>query len=352
MKKFFGFIIFTIVLLAAFILPAIFLDPYNVFHPFNPRVNGIEPNSSYIKMRVVLENPDEYDCILFGSSLVGTLDTKRIEGLTGYKTYNMTRSGGLPTEYVNNIQTFVDNGVLPKLILIGIDGGSYLDSIENRLTDGLRCPYEYSVTNPYDFWKIYLNPNVWMKSLKIINNAKKSEKETATYNLLNVDDTFKEAKESVEENQLQDKAAIQREILNSGYEDGLYAYMDDCLNAIARIKSICQDNGIEVIFFTIPENCHRFQDRVITSHYLYFLQRLTEITSFYSYTGLNDYSLNDDLYYDGTHYYSTPIADALLDSMLGGKNEESLLSQGFGVTVNTDNYNDFIALLLGTEKGN
>jgi hypothetical protein len=119
MKKFFirllPFLIFCVVLI--FILPVI-LDPYNVFHYKNVRINGVEPNRNYIKTRYIRENPNKFDSYLFGSSRVGNIDTSLIDG---FNCYNMFYSLGFTLEHYYTIKAMTDRNIIPHIFIIAVD---------------------------------------------------------------------------------------------------------------------------------------------------------------------------------------------------------------------------------------
>ena len=115
LKKISPFVLFILILEIA--IP-ILADPYNVFHWRRIRDNGVEPNSNYIKMEYILHNPDKFDSFLFGSSRTGFVDVEKIpEG----RWYNMSYSEGLPLEHLENLKELIDNGIIPKNVMIGVD---------------------------------------------------------------------------------------------------------------------------------------------------------------------------------------------------------------------------------------
>ena len=150
-----------------------FIDPYNVFHPFNIRDNGVEPNKNYIKMKYILANPGKFDALLFGSSRVGTIHTDTIEG---ERCYNMTYSKGLPCEHLANLKTLVNSESKPSKVYIGLDSQSYTTNPRPHNNDQQRSPYEYYISNPKDFWSLYINPTEAVESLFSVTLASSRSK--------------------------------------------------------------------------------------------------------------------------------------------------------------------------------
>ena len=163
--KFSLFFLILLIILAACFAPCELQDPYNVFHVNNVRDNGIEPNKNFIKMAYIKSNPKKFDAFMFGSSLTGMVNAQNIQDTN---CYNMSHSGGLATESCENIKTLIDSGIIPKEIFLGLEPISFSDSIENRRKDRMRCPYEYSESNPFDFWSLYLSPKMNIEASRII----------------------------------------------------------------------------------------------------------------------------------------------------------------------------------------
>lgn len=129
-----GLFVLIIGLLAAV---NILIDPYGLFKK-DFADQFVEPNKNFIKVRYVTDNPDRYDCFVFGSSRVNSVDARKIKG---YRCYNMTYNGGLPGDHLKNLRYMVEQGVKVKLVLIGLDDFVIRDNPVSHLTQPLRHPY-------------------------------------------------------------------------------------------------------------------------------------------------------------------------------------------------------------------
>src|SRR5512137_332709 len=74
------------------------IDPYGLFRK-NFKYQFVEPNRNFIKARYVGEHPERYDCFVFGSSRVNSVDVRKIRD---YRGYNMTYNHGLPGDHLCN----------------------------------------------------------------------------------------------------------------------------------------------------------------------------------------------------------------------------------------------------------
>ena len=326
MKKFIQKILFFSAFCAIFmVIIPIYIDPYNVFHINNVRDNGIEPNANIIKMNKILNEPDKYNAYLFGSSRVGAIHT---ENISDVNCYNMTYSEGLPQEHLDNIKTFIENDIIPKRIYLGVDSLSYTMSAKEHQGEHSRISYEYAKANPIDFLSLYLDPYTALKSLSITN----------AYTPTNITTTkhteygwwCEYGRESL----------ISKE--NAPTILGDYLLMDECLNTIAEIVNICNENNIELIVFTNP--MHYIAHYASWIHYEEFLIRLAAITDYYNFSSLNDITLNHNCYVDTSHY-NAETGDLILEFLSGNIPNTDLLTQGFGVYVTNDNVDELIALL-------
>ena len=305
----------------------IILDPYNVFHAEHIRPNLADPNSNYIKMYYITENPDKFNAFLFGASKVGSIHTEKI---TGEKCYNMTYASGLPSEHLDNIKTFLANGVHIEKIYMGIDSDSYTSDSKAHINDPIRCPYEYLKAHPIHFVFLYMRPNVVLSSIPIF---------LRNFSSVNYAESFYQHGAWASYGQ---KGNVNLNAHNLKPSIGTDNLIDETLNVIKETKDLCFRNKIEFALFTNPVNKITYMASLDRGH-LRFLEGLAEITEFYNFGGLNDITLSNDSFIDFTHY-KAEIGDMIIEVICNGKKYEGLYEQGFGWKVNKDNINEFLNL--------
>lgn len=128
-------------------------------------ITAVEPNSNYIKMQYVLHNPDKFDSFLFGSSRTGFINVDRIpEG----KWYNMSYSEGLPEEHLDNLKELIENGIIPKNVMIGVDNISAFVDPDLHQNQFYRIPYPRG--NKLGFYANYFSIKGVILSLDVILN--------------------------------------------------------------------------------------------------------------------------------------------------------------------------------------
>lgn len=339
MKKFvLSILSFAVCLLVILLVLCILIDPFSVFHPLNVRDNGVEPNKNYIKTYYILQNPDRFDTYMFGASNVGNIHTDKMPD----KCYNMTYSSGFPDEYLDTLRTFTDNGIIPKKIYVGLGSLSYSGMGEYHLNDPLRSPYWFSQEHPFKFWKMYLDPSVVGNAILEVM-AEHTEAETRSVEVFydygwNYDYGYITTCDFGDETPEQKKA----ELYGTIDENSARLPFEKTLDKVEKIIELCNSNGIEVEFFTVPF----YYGEQLTATYIEFFKALAEITPFWNFSGYNDIVFNSANYVDTAHY-NAEIGDMIINCMCYGEKYDGLYEQGFGVYTDKDNADEVIVSFKG-----
>ena len=339
MKKFIKNIVLFALSAVVFVeLLCVFADPFNVFHPYHLRNNGIEPNKNYIKMKYLLKNPDKFDALLFGSSRVGNI---HVENMKDNKCYNMTYSVGLPKEHLDNIRTLFENGIFPKVIYIGVDDVSYRMDPSEHLTEPLRCPYENIKKDPVQFVKLYLNPAY--AGSAFIENAGSARMDNFRDRFYetgwNYDYGFESGIYFSEGSPEEVKARIYG-TLNTDPDTPVH--FEETLQELEETKELCEENGVELVIFVNP----MLYAQQVDANYLEFLKRLAEITPYWNFGGYNDLIYDDSNYIDDSHV-SAETSDLIIRCMCNGEKIDGLYEHGFGRYITKDNVDDLLPVLSG-----
>ncbi|MCR5272506.1 MAG: DUF1574 domain-containing protein [Lachnospiraceae bacterium] len=320
--------VFLGVCLLLTILPCVLIDPYNVFHWDNVRENGVEPNKNYIKVKYILANPDKFDTYLFGSSRGGVIHT---ENFDGENCYNMSYSEGIPKEYLDNLKTFIENGVTVKKVYISLDSLGCTIA-PKRHYNGMRCPYEKM--NLERFIEYYLTPSTVFDSLDTMFAARNVRTENYNEIFYKYGWWCDYGEETISEDEVDELEPY------IGYDD----YFEKNLKAIEDIKELCEENSIEVVFFTNPMYDITYTESVDEGYYD-FLKELAEITDYMNFSCLNEITTDITCYLDSSHY--TPeLADEMMN-IIREKEEpnEELVKTGYGYYTTKDNVDELVDIL-------
>ncbi len=323
MKKLLPYLLWCLVLL---MIPVI-IDPYNIFHVESIRNNGIEPNKNYIKTKYILAHPDKFDAYLFGSSRVGAIHTENIKE---YHCYNMTYSGGLPQENLENLEVMLQAGVKPACVLLGVDEMSCFQDPARHRNQYIRMPYpkEDKIT----FYTLYMNPLMALQSIPAMlkgNNNIVSNEVFYEYGWWIAYDQESNCDFSNAE-PAWDYTYIDR--------------MEDTLGEIEQIVKLCEENGIELIVFTNP-NYYITYEKAVENGYLDFLYELAQITDYYNFSGLNSMTTDNQYYLEWVHY-NAKLGDMIINYLFHYETDDKLLEQGFGLYVTKDNIEQVEELLI------
>lgn len=331
MKKFLMKLLLFFILLALGVIPFnVAVDPYNVFHGDSIRDNGVEPNKNYIKTKFVLSHKEDYDSYLFGSSRAGFIDVSRLpEG----NWYNFSYSEGLPKEQYETLQVLIAGGEIPKQVYLSIDNISYLvdPAYHEQQLYRKAYPYTGSMADKLYFYASYLDTVTTIEALPVI------------------------------EDYSGDTEGLRKRMYSTGCEDlnlnmqfdtsDTKAYwadyyeprIEEAVEEIKMFKELCDSYDIELTVFTNPLYVSTYE-RAVDKGYLDFLEEVAHVTPFYNFSGYNEISMNQDYYFETSHY--TPEAAAvIMDIIENGSDEHAVRAQGFGYYVTEENLDDFMEII-------
>ena len=87
-------------------------------------------NERYSKTAIYLNNPEEYDCIIFGSSTATLLNPNKIDG---HNCFNFSFSQGNIREYVKYAELVRERSPRLRYVIVAVDGFNLVDSeLANR----------------------------------------------------------------------------------------------------------------------------------------------------------------------------------------------------------------------------
>lgn len=297
-RYFYNKLIILSLIIAAICLYNYKLDPYGIWKTdFSNQV--LEPNKIYLKTKYILNNTDEYNSFVFGSSRVGAIEAELLENGTYY---NMTYSQGLPKDWLENIKLFLNNGVTIKNILIALDDFSFTVDPTSHDREPLRLSYSKLNNNPFEYFKTYLLRDPWnLYNRETIKGEKINHRDGANMDLYGTGRGFNTFSEEVEllEN-------ITNEEINAARYNEPLIYFDknrtaDTLKEIEEIILLCQENNIElkVIFNPLHHTTYNAIDKNILNTAIKEVAKLTDIWDF---TGLNSITTNNYYWLETSHY--------------------------------------------------
>ena len=127
-------------------------DTYSIANP-NPKQLYSVPNQKFLITEYILNNKNDYNTFIFGSSRVGSINPHMLQN---HKTYNMTYGEGIPREHLVILKLLIKNKVPIKHLLIGLDNFSYQVSFAEHQQSFIPKSH-YLATNEsiIDFYRFY-----------------------------------------------------------------------------------------------------------------------------------------------------------------------------------------------------
>jgi hypothetical protein len=317
------------------------LDPYGLFRK-DFSWQFVEPDKDFIKTRYVTENPDRFDCFVFGSSRVNSIDVRKIKDAT---CYNMHSPVALPRNYLDDMRYLLKKRVRMKLVLIGLDDFSFKLDPNAQLSQPLTHPYPPVLGHAsFPYYLKYLFSLHDIKILTAIYDGYLKRAKGPTEAALAYRDLFttgqiysSDADESIEgdpEKHMNNPVFTER---HESSGDNMAGAVDD-LRALVQIARVHQ---VRLVFFINPLYRYAYLDSGL-DEFDSFKKGLSRITEFYDFSGLNSVTTNSYYYYDNAHY-RRKLGDMIIARIFGDKRAE--VPADFGVLVTAENIDRHLASL-------
>ncbi|HJI41866.1 MAG TPA: hypothetical protein OIL83_01030 [Veillonellaceae bacterium] len=281
----------------------------------------VEPNQHIVKMQYLLDNPSKYNALCFGSSRVGNIDTRKINN--GYNYYNMTYSEGLPKEWLDDIKILIKHDVPIKQILIGLDEFSFRVDPQLHESEYMRKPYRENNFNTYISY--------------LLKPPSSPVTDKKAMNIYDIYDSGRTIHPGVDERIESD---VNAHITGEKFESGVRfrgERINQTLEELKELKEVADANNIELIVFVNPIHLLTYRATNL-DEFDEFKHELTDITSYYDFSGLNDITSNNYYYYETSHYRPM-VGDMIIHRIF---NEPKDSSSTFGHWVTKDNVDEHI----------
>ena len=320
-----GLLVALVVLLitAAFNFKAnrwgIYADDYQTFH------GRARPNQLWLKTAYLTKEKPDIDCLLFGSSRVAAIDTRKLEG----KCFNFTHPGGLLKNHLESLRYLLDAGLDLNRVYIGLDDITYHWSPEENELHLQRRSYPRNVAEWVEAQVMYLLQPIELKSLSAVFGS--NTRVVQPRHITHPEDDWERIRDESEI--LLRQPDLQNETFRSlrgtiELEDYRGA---QAARHLEKILDLARRNQIEVVVFFNPLHYKTYFERNY-KRYLDFKQRVAALVDFYDFTGLNAFT-SANIYWKETSHYSTYVGDSIAARLVGGPEAES----GYGRLVDARN---------------
>lgn len=297
-------------------------DPYSIFRTDFSKVR-IEPNNHFIKMRYILNDKTKFDSFIFGSSRANNVKPQQFKN-GNY--FNMYYSLGIPEEHLEDIRMMIKHKIQIKNILILLDFTSYSTSTKGRENDLLRRHYS---DEKMVLLKKYIKYAFVIPDWDFVDQ----------YFQQNVDSFYKNTyKSGTAENEIKENYIEKNKVehINSSiFNEPIVSWESHVLETVATldtIKKLCEANHISLTLAMNPIHKATYLANS-PGDYFAFLKRLSEISSFYDFSGLNRITTNNYFYYETSHFRPM-IGNAMANFIQYGKHIDTIPEFGIYITKN------------------
>lgn len=300
-KKYFIPLLILGALLVFSILPIINykVDVWRVLHhDYEHYYSGRTPNHSFLKVQYLLDTKKKYDTLVMGSSRGGYMDMKMIPG----SVYNMKFIFGTMGVHLSNLKVLVKNNIQIKHLWIGINEYIIWKNPKDHDNSFKRRTYQDDFWASMTTYMFYLFENINEQHMKVLKGEARLIKSTVNTdpNKNNIPYAYRREKNIAKNPELNIKKMSQAKPTLLGYQDDVYR-IDEAIKEIEEIKQLCQEHNITLTLFMYPSF---YRTYVQYNQYKIeeFKRKLIRIVDFHDFYYLRDWSMNELLWHDSSHF--------------------------------------------------
>ena len=275
------------------------VDPFSVFQNSFLK-ERIDINERYLKIDFLEKNHSKFNGYMFGSSRIGVVKPEVIEQyIPNSKFYNFTLSSGNLYDYMVHLKYFVKRHYEIKTLYMQIDiddmnvyghsESNYLYKLHPYLTG--ESVMTFKMKYLFGFFPLNVRQKISVNFQK--SSPKKFDIPTGIWTLHNSEKALMENPKKYIENQASFHFKNRRVLR--------YIRQKEAMEALKTIVELCQKEKIKLYVFTSAHNQNKM-DTYLLEDYHKYLRDISEITSFYDFSGYNSVTKNDANYYEMSHY--------------------------------------------------
>ena len=301
------------------------VDPYGIFQtPFFRDQPNL--NERYSKIEFLRKHKEGYNSYIMGSSRANTTPDVVEKYLPGSKFYNLGTTLAVPYEHMLHLKYFIKNEYRVKNLYIGLDVDLCFTAKMHEDKD-LMCRLHPGVLNQsvISYYGSYLSafPKTDIRRKLKLNFRKKR----SPIRMSEKDGTWVFEGESENAKVFFDNPANHETTIIKN------EVKEENLEVLRELVALCRQHEVNLIFFVTPHN-KLFMDRFAVEDYLTFLRKLSQITSFWNFSGYNSIIINNRNYSDPSHH-KTSVSRMIAARIF---NDKTLaVPDDFGVWVTKEN---------------
>jgi len=275
------------------------VDPFKVFGS-NFLPYQVQMNERFVKIEYIKKNHDKFNAYLFGSSRIGTTDPALIEQyIPNSKFYNFTVSSANLYDYKLHLEYFIKKQYpintlylqldVDDMSIYGHQDADYLSKLHPEVTNEFTTLYYMK----YLFGFFPMNTRVKIIDNMHMKKSKRRDIKKGTWSLASKEASLLKNCDEYVKN-VSSFNTKHRRIRK-------YTTAEFSMKALRTIVKLCRKNNIKLYVFTSPHNQNKM-DTFFLDDYNKYLRNISEITSFYDFTGYNSVTKDNCNYYEMSHY--------------------------------------------------
>jgi len=275
------------------------VDPFGIFGS-NISQNKYQINDRFVKASYIEEYHNEYNAYMFGSSRIGVVEPKLLEKyIPNTKFYNFTVSSANLHDYLLHLKYFISKKYEIKVLYLQLDidnmndynqdSTDYLNQLHPRVSgDSVALFYARYL---FGFFPLNIRKKI---EVSLSNEIKKPyNMKTGVWRLPKYEKALTEDAKSYIENEKSFHFKNRRVVF--------YTKKEEDKKALKEMVELCSEQGIKLYVFTTPHN-QNMMDTFVLEDYREYLKDISEVTSFYDFSGYNSVTTNNENYYEMSHY--------------------------------------------------
>ncbi|RLA62526.1 MAG: hypothetical protein DRQ78_07985 [Epsilonproteobacteria bacterium] len=267
-------------------------------HDYKHHYSGRTPNSSFLKVSYLLDNKEKYDTLIMGSSRGGYMDMSLIPG----SVYNMKFIFGTTGVHLHNLKILLENDLQIKNLWIGMNEYVIWKNPKDHDNSFKRRTYPDTFFASLSTYSFYLFENITAKHIQVLKGESRLIKSSINTNpnKNNMPFAYRREKKILKNPDLRIKKMKESKPTLLGYNDDEYR-IDEAIEEIKEIKKLCTDNNITLTLFMYP-SFYRTYLKYNQYKIEEFKRKLSLVSHFHDFYYLRDWSLNELLWHDSSHF--------------------------------------------------
>lgn len=319
------------------------VDPFGVFGDrlMDWYAYDMTENPRVAKIAYLRDHWQEYDSYVIGSSKASSLSCEKLNGYLDAKFYNMTWYGGKLGDEVNAARYLMEHCTVKNLVLL-VEPENTLDFQTDSadLKERMHCAVDgYS---PLLFYGSYLFAHPQYAVDKLTARLNQGHLVTPAAVYLPETGVYNKQRRDVEA-----IGALDAYLEKNGYQFPALGtvtempYLDECVAAVAELRSLCAEKGVNLIVMTAPqyEADFRSYDRELLSQ---FWRGLAGTGEFWDFSGCTAVAADPRYFYDESHFRNA-VGDMMLERVFG--DGSGYVPEDFGVLVDGENVEERLAAM-------